>query len=140
MKIGDAYPSPFIKVEDLKGKNVPVLITSVKLEEVGQGRDKERKLIIAFSGKDKKFVCNKTNANTIAKLYGDDTDGWIAKWILLTPREVEFQGQMTWAIRVSLTAPNMGASQPAGGNAVQAPAPVPPQPAAAPPPDEDVPF
>ena len=83
----DAFPSSFLKADDLGGKQVEVTIESVTMEELGQGADKQQKLIIAFRGKDKKLVCNKTNANTIAGLYGDDTDAWVGQKIAIMPRE-----------------------------------------------------
>ena len=131
MNINDAYPSPFLKADDLKGRNVTVTICDVTLEELGQGRDKETKLILAFHGKEKKMVCNKTNANTITKLYGPETDGWIDQVITLTAREVEFQGSMTMALRVSLQKPSLlpqrsaAASSPTAASLrAQSPAPV----------------
>lgn len=105
MKISEAFPSNFLKADDLNGKNVTVTIQDATLEEIGQGHNKERKLILAFHGKEKKLVLNKTNAGTIAKLYGDDTEGWIGQKITICPREVEFQGEMVLAIRVSLQKP-----------------------------------
>lgn len=105
MKLSEAYPSAFLKADDLNGRAVTVTIESVKLEEIGQGRDKDKKLVISFVGKEKKLVCNKTNAGTIGKLHGDDTDDWEGKQIILQPREVEFQGDMVWSIRVSLQKP-----------------------------------
>ena len=104
MKVGDAFPSNFLKASDLEGKDVTVTIEEVTLETIDKD-EKESKLLIAFKGKTKKLVCNKTNAKVIEKLYGDDTDGWIGKKITLTPREVEFQGDTVWAIRVSLKKP-----------------------------------
>jgi len=105
MKLSDAFQSNFLKASDLAGKTVTVTIESVDMEELGKGRDKEAKLIIGFVGKAKKLVCNKTNAGTIAKLYGDETDNWLGKPITIAAREVEFQGDMVWAIRVSLQKP-----------------------------------
>jgi hypothetical protein len=128
MKLSEAFPSNFLKVDDLGGKPATLTMDSVSLEEIGQGRDKEKKLIIAFRKTDKKFVCNKTNAGTIGKLYGDDTDGWAGQRITLMPREVEFQGDMVWAIRVSLQKPVATTTKP-----------VEPEPEAAPESDE-VPF
>jgi len=104
MKLNEAFPSNFLKAADLDDKDVTVTIESVTLETIDKD-EKDQKLIIAFKGKSKKLVCNKTNAKTIEKLYGDDTDGWIGKKITLTPREVEFQGETVWAIRVSLKKP-----------------------------------
>jgi len=136
MKLSEAYPSKFLKADDLMGRTVNVIISAVTLENVGKPGEADRKLVISFSGKDKKLVCNKTNAAVIGKLYGQDTDTWIGKPITLLAREVEFQGDTVWAVRVSLAAPVMGA--PAAVQHTPAPAPV-----AAPAAkiaDEDVPF
>lgn len=112
MKLSEAFPSSFLKADDLNNQSVTVEISSVELTELGQGRDKETKLLVSFRGKEKKLVCNKTNASTIAKLYGDDTDGWIGNKVTLQPREVEFQGDMVLAIRVSLMKPGATAAKP----------------------------
>jgi len=106
MNLNQAFPSPFLKADDLNGKNVTVTISEVSIEELGQGQNKEKKLCVSFVGKEKKLVCNKTNANTIAKLYGQETDEWTGKRITLVAREVEFQGEMVLSIRVSLTKPS----------------------------------
>jgi len=106
MKLSEAYPSNFLKADDLNGREVTVTIASVDLEEIGQGADKERKLVIGFVGKDKKLVCNRTNAQTIETVTGcNDTDDWLGQRIILTARDVDFQGRTMLAIRVSLRKP-----------------------------------
>lgn len=105
MNIKTAFPSKYLKVDDLGGKSVTLTMDSVDIEEVGQGQDKEKKPILRFRKTEKALVLNVTNSNTIAKLYGDDTEGWSGQRITLVPREVEFQGNPTMAIRVSLTKP-----------------------------------
>lgn len=105
MKLSQAFPSNYITAADLNGHDVTVTISKVAMERLGQGREAEDKLLINFVGKEKGLICNKTNAKTIAKLWGDDTDSWIGKPITIGPREVEFQGDMVWAIRVSLKTP-----------------------------------
>lgn len=123
MNINEAFPSDYLKADDLKGANVTVTIADVSIEEIGQGQQKERKLVLAFVGKKKRLVCNKTNANTIGKLYGTETDAWHGKSITLSPREVEFQGDMVWAIRVSLQKPaEVRPAAPVGGRADARPA------------------
>ena len=107
MKTSQAFPSDYLKASDLNGKQVTVTIGRVEMVDMGQGKEKESKLLIHFNGKSKGLVCNKTNCTTIEKLYGDETDGWIGKEITLAPREVEFQGEMVWAIRVSLQKPGV---------------------------------
>jgi hypothetical protein len=85
---------------------VSATIEEIDLEEIGQGADKSKKLVIGFAGKKKRFVVNKTNANTIAKVLGsDDTDDWIGQRITLRAMEVEFQGNMVMSIRVSIKKP-----------------------------------
>lgn len=106
MKTADAYPSKYLSAEDLNEKDITLTIRSVELEEIGQGAKAERKLVIEFAGAKKRFVCNKTNSNTISKVLGsDETDDWIGQRITIGPREVEFQGDMVMSIRVSLKKP-----------------------------------
>lgn len=105
MKLNDAYPSNFLKAEDLQGKEVSATIDSAELQEIGQGQDKENKIIVSFVGKSKKLVCNKTNFKSIAALCGDDTDDWRGKTITLYPTEVPYGPDMVWSIRVRGRAP-----------------------------------
>lgn len=103
--INDAFPSKYLTAADLKGRSVTVTIANASIEQIGQGADKGPKIVLTFIGKQKSFVCNKTNAKVIAQLHGDDTDDWLGKSITIAPREVEYQGNMVWSIRVSLVAP-----------------------------------
>lgn len=151
MKVSQAFPSNFLKADDLNGQSVTVTIASADLESIGQGRDAEDKLVLKFQGKQKGMICNKTNASTITKLYGDDTDAWIGQRITLVAREVEYGGEMVLGLRVSLNkpAPMNSAPRPAAAAApAPQPAPAPePQPSAPPanwepsqPVDDSVPF
>lgn len=105
MKLSEAFPSNYLTASDLNGQSVIVRISSVEVIEMGKGNKKETKLLIGMLNKKKQFICNKTNANTISKLYGDDTDGWLNQAITLRPTEVEFGGEMVLSIRVSLQKP-----------------------------------
>ena len=137
--INEAFPSDFLKAEDLKGRSVTCTINNAKIEDIGQGPSRERKIIVSFVGKDKKLVCNKTNARTIGSLHGEEIDNWPGKKITLAPREVEFQGAMVWAIRVSLQDPDRVDFQqlPPMPPRVQA---LPPKPATVPTDESNVPF
>lgn len=103
MKLSEAFPSNFLKHTDIPSAGVTVVIAKAEMEEIGQGKDAENKLILSFQDTAKKLVTNVTNAKNIAKVIGsDDTDNWIGKPITLVVREVDFQGETTLAIRVSL--------------------------------------
>ncbi len=125
MKIGAAFSS-HLKAEDIGTAQPVVQISDVRVEEVGQDKDKERKPILYFEGKDKSLVLNKTNATTLTEIFGtDETDEWIGQRIRLFVAKVDFQGRKVDGIRIKAFVP---------GAAVQpARRPVPP-----PPPPDDI--
>jgi hypothetical protein len=94
--INEAFPSNYIKAADLKGRQVSVKMDRAEYEMIGS----DKKLILYFVGKDKGMVLNKTNANNIAMIYGDDTDDWRDQEIILFEAMVDFQGKTVPAIRV----------------------------------------
>ena len=96
MNINEVFPSKYLKAADLQGRQVTVKIRSAEQEVMGD----DRKLVVYFEGKEKGFVCNKTNANNIAALYGPDTDNWVGSEITLFEAMVDFQGKTVPSIRV----------------------------------------
>lgn len=102
MKLNDMFPSNLLKAQDVTdaGGEMPLTIEKVEIKEFdADNGGKERKPIIHFK-EGKQMVCNKTNGNSIAELYGDETDNWIGREIVLVVRDVDFQGKSTPAIRV----------------------------------------
>jgi hypothetical protein len=106
MHLSEAFPSQFLKWEDLDGKEPTVVISGAEIELLGT----DRKLVLQFQGKQKRFVCNRTNANAIEFLYGSDTEDWIGKEITLFVVPVQFQGKMVNGLRVR--APGKRAAKP----------------------------
>jgi hypothetical protein len=102
------------------------------MEELGQGKDKEKKPVLYFEKGPKGFVLNVTNANTITKVYGDDTANWTGKPIEIYPTQTEFRGDMVDAIRVRV--PD---AEPSATTAAVPPAAPPPAPTAAAPMADD---
>lgn len=102
MNLDDAFPSKYMKASDLPEEGATTFtIEKVEMQEIG--KEKQHKPVITFEEMDKAFVCNKTNANSIAKVTGSrDTDDWIGKPIKLFRTEVEFGGEMVESIRVSI--------------------------------------
>jgi hypothetical protein len=100
MNIKQAFPSNYLKTADLNGSHAAVTIERVEIEKLGSGRDAESKPILYFAGKAKGLVLNKTNANVISKLFGDETDGWIGKKVILYPTETEMGGEIVPCLRV----------------------------------------
>jgi hypothetical protein len=99
MNINDAFPSKYLKTADLKGRDVTVTIDAVEM--ITLPNDQGRKLALRFEGKDKQWIVNKTNANTIAKLLNSGVmEDWIGKQITIYPTETAYQGEMVDCIRV----------------------------------------
>ena len=109
MRISEAFPSNYLKAADLRGENVTVTIERVAMEEISGG---EHKPVVYFEGKERGLVLNKTNGTNISLIYGDDTDGWTGKAVVLFPTWVDFQGRSVEAIRVRGPQPKDG-GQPA---------------------------
>lgn len=96
MKLGDIFPSKYLKASDLDGRTIVVTIERVELEDLGDSR----KPVAYFVGKDRGVVLNRTNCNNIAAVYGDNTDDWIGAEIALFPALVDYAGKSVEAIRV----------------------------------------
>ncbi len=96
MKVSEVFSGDYLKAEHLNGGEHSVVIADVKVREFEDGN----KFLITFQGRKKGLVANKTNSNRIAAAYGDETEGWIGKEIILYPEEVTFQGKTMEAIRV----------------------------------------
>src|SRR5262245_14727262 len=113
--------SKYFKAQDITAEK-KLKIKAVTEEEIGVGKDKEKKLVVWFTNDNRGLVLNRTNNRTIRGAYGDPVDGWINKIIVAYPTMAEFRGTMKPALRVRIPPPKEG-----GGNSQTAatPAPVP---------------
>jgi hypothetical protein len=104
MKMREMFPSNWLKGEELKGKGfVKVVIAGGSMEEMPDGGQKP---VLRFQGASKGLVLNKTNGDEIAEAYGEDTDDWIGKSILLYfDPKVSYAGKRTGGIRVRIPTP-----------------------------------
>jgi hypothetical protein len=114
--------SKFFKAEDLPAEK-KFRIKSVTEEEVGIGKDKERKLVVWFTNDSRGLVLNRVNNRTIRGAFGDTCDSWTGKVVVLFPTMAEFRGTMKPALRVRIPPPKGSNGQ---GATVKAPEPEPP--------------
>jgi hypothetical protein len=111
-RLSEEFAGNYLKAEDLGGKEVTVRIRDVEIKMFSGDKGDEKKVVLLLQGTDRCVVCNKTNRETVRDLYGDDTDDWIGKRIVLYPSRVEFGGKRVWAIRIqeyNPDEPRMGA-------------------------------
>lgn len=98
MRMSEAFPSNYIRAIDLKGRDVTVTISRVVMEDIGG----DTKPVLYFQGTSKGMVLNKTNANNIASMYGDESDAWSGRQITVFPSQTDFQGKSVPCIRVRI--------------------------------------
>ena len=97
MKISDAFPSKYLKADDVGQHRIPLTVKMVVIEDIA---DKEYKPVMHFMGKDKGMVLNKTNAGLCATVWGDETDHWQGKSMELFAQPVMFQGRQVMGLAV----------------------------------------
>jgi hypothetical protein len=122
VRIGQAFPSKWMRADDLPdGEMVKHVIDSVTRENVGSNAD-DMKPVVWFIGQEKGLVLNKTNAGVISAAYGDETDDWHGKPVLLYSAEVAFKAEMVMSIRVKVPKGDVRGTTNNGGPARQQPA------------------
>jgi hypothetical protein len=105
--------SRFFKAEDIKGER-KFRIKEVTTEEVGEGRDKETKLVVWFTNEKRGLSLNRTNNRVLRGAFGDDTALWAEKIIIIFTMPTEFRGKMTSGMRVRIPPPKQSPAT-AGG-------------------------
>ena len=98
--------SRFLSADDLKSGERKFKIKEVTAEDVG----KENKLVVWFINDKKGLVLNKTNNRTIRGAFGDDTEAWEKKIIVIFPTMVDMRGKLTPALRVRIPPPKQTAA------------------------------
>jgi hypothetical protein len=100
----DYDQSRYFKAEDVETEK-KLRIKNVTEEMIGMGAEKEKKLVVWFTNDEHGLVLNRTNNRTIRGAYGDATDEWIGKIIIMFPTQADFRGRMVPALRVRIPPP-----------------------------------
>lgn len=117
VKIDKMFSSKFLKASDVDDmadettETAVMVIDRVEMVEIGQ--DQQEKPVIYFRDVEPGLVLNKTNATTLAKLLGNDTDDWTGKAVGLFTTEVDYAGQQVLAVRVRMKLPKASKKAPA---------------------------
>lgn len=103
MKLKEAFPSDYLKADDVSGVGEVYIMGEVKMQEFTDPETKETedKPVLSFHDQEKTLILNKTNWNRIAELYGDESKNWNGKTIKLRLEKVEAFGKSQDAIRVT---------------------------------------
>jgi hypothetical protein len=110
VKMSDAFPSKYLKAADVADRQARAIMGHVDMEKISN-EDDDKKPVLYFTKsnvnvvKTKGLVLNKTNSKVIATAYGDDSDAWQGKEIILFMALVDFRGDQVEAIRVRVPKP-----------------------------------
>lgn len=116
-KMSEMFPSRFLKAGDLPpGREVPLQIDGITLEEI-QGEDEARPCL-SFRGQTKLLVLNRTNANTLAERFGDDSGSWIGKTVAAFATSCQFGGRTVPCLRLRVPLPPAAPAAPAVSDTV----------------------
>ncbi len=104
MSVKDLYASrgDWLKAEDLHGKAIKVVIVDTAIETIGEGEKAAQKIVLSFKNKEKRLVLNKTNADVIADIYGDEEGAWVDREIIIYPTVTDFGGKTVPCLRVRI--------------------------------------
>ena len=100
MKIYQTKLFPYVAGDSLVGRNVPVTIKSFSQEMITGEHGQEEGYILYFNESPKGLILNKTNAKAIAAAYGDETDDWVGKPVVLYSERGKWFGEWHTAARV----------------------------------------
>lgn len=95
------FPSKYLKAADLRGRDVTVTISSIDpRHELKSSQGTDLKPVVKLEGKEKMWVLNKTNAKTVASIYGNEVTKWLGKPVTIYPTTVQAGGKTCDCIRV----------------------------------------
>lgn len=100
------FPSEYLSAVEFRGKEYTLTIKSVSKEDLQmKGGKKEKKPVVFFMETPKKLVLNKTNADSIASMYGTDALQWKGRRVTFYPTKVQCGRDVVDAIRTRETIP-----------------------------------
>jgi hypothetical protein len=106
-KVSEMVQSKYLRKEDIED-DTPATIKGVKLEDLGKEDSKEQRWVIYFKQFAKGMVLNVTTIRVLESAYGDDTDVWVGKQVLLyVDPNVSFQGRVVGGLRLRIPRPKL---------------------------------
>jgi hypothetical protein len=96
------YPSRFLRADMLKGKKITLTIKSIFGEDLLSSEEEAAKpeWIFQFLERPIEWVCNKSNAYCMFRMWGGDPRSWVGKRVTLFGQPGMWFGEKGEAIRV----------------------------------------
>jgi hypothetical protein len=98
MRKTDALPSKYIRAADLGGGELHLTIKQTRMEKIQD----DTKPVTRFEETTSGLVLNDTNWDTLAGAYGDESDDWNGKPVILHAVETTMKGKPTMGTRIKI--------------------------------------
>ena len=96
-KVNQMIPSTYLRKEDIDDEMV-VTLGHVNLETMP---DSEQRWVLSFGETEKGLVLNNTSIRTLGSAFGEDTDDWVGrKVVLYVDPNVSFKGKVVGGLRL----------------------------------------
>ena len=84
------FPSDYLAAVEFRGRDVTLTVASVFKDELKmRGGKSETKPVLSFRETKKKLVLNKTNADSIAEMYGTEAAEWVGQRVTFYPTKTQ---------------------------------------------------
>lgn len=101
------FPSDYLSAVEFLGRDVTLTVARVFIDELKmRGGKSEQKPVLTFKETKKKLVLNKTNADSIAVMYGSEAGAWVGKRVTFYPTKTQCGRDTVDCIRVRETVPS----------------------------------
>ena len=99
-KVSEMIKSKWLKASDCNG-DVSATIDRIANEDVaGDGKPDGYKWTCYFRELEKGLVLNVTNIRALESAFGDDSDDWVGKRVVLFSMPVPYQGKIVQGVRL----------------------------------------
>jgi hypothetical protein len=112
-KVSEMIVSKFLRKEDFEDGDQVLTIKGVKLEDM-PGDGNQQKWVLYFRELQKGMALNSTTIRVLEKGYGDDSDMWVGKKVLVyVDPNITFKGQLVGGLRLRTSKGTSAAAAPA---------------------------
>jgi len=86
MTYDQLFPGRFLKAGEFDGRDVTLAIKDVYVDQIeGEDGVEKPQPVVSFEATKRELALNKTNAQCMVAMWGDNTADWVNKRITLTP-------------------------------------------------------
>jgi hypothetical protein len=105
--VNDLFPSKYLKAADAENDLTLTIARVTKEKMKNNDGEEEVKPIVYFVEHEKGMVLNRTNANTLTDLFGEQIEAWTGQKIVLASVDVDAFGKIQKALRIRADAPKV---------------------------------